>query len=109
VPSFVVTLGGLLLFYGLQLRVLGSTGTIRYPFGQAIAQIENFTLGPAVTYTILVIAVAVLAAAQFAARARYRREELPATGILTIAARLIVVTAALLATVWELNRAGGVP
>ena len=109
VPSFVVTLGGLLLFYGLQLRVLGSTGTIRFPFGQAIAQIENFTLAPAVTYTILAVAIALLAAAQLAGRARYRREQLPATGVMTIAARLALVTAALIATVWELNRAGGVP
>jgi D-xylose transport system permease protein len=38
VPSFVVTLGGLLLFYGLQLRVLGSTGAIRFPFGQTISR-----------------------------------------------------------------------
>ncbi|HEX6518784.1 MAG TPA: hypothetical protein VF070_02045 [Streptosporangiaceae bacterium] len=66
VPSFVVTLGGLLLFYGLQLRMLGSTGTIRFPFGQTVAQIENKTLGPAVTYPVLVIAVAVLVAVQLA-------------------------------------------
>ena len=109
VPSFVVTLGGLLLFYGLQLRVLGSTGTIRFPFGRTIAQIENKTLGPAVTYPILVVAMVALATAQLAGRARYRREQLPATGVITVVLRLAVVTAALAAAVWELNRAGGVP
>jgi D-xylose transport system permease protein len=109
VPSFVVTLGGLLLFYGLQLRVLGSTGTIRFPFGQTIAEIENKTLTPPVAYTVLVIAVAVLAGVQLAGWRRYRREQLPANTVIGIAARLALLTAVLAVSVWELNRAGGVP
>jgi D-xylose transport system permease protein len=109
VPSFVVTLGGLLLFYGLQLKVLGSTGTIRFPFGQTIAQIENKTLGPGVIYTGLVIAIALYGTGLLVSRARYRREQLPATPVVTIALRLALVTAALFAAAWELNRAGGVP
>jgi ribose/xylose/arabinose/galactoside ABC-type transport system permease subunit len=52
VPSFVVTLGGLLLFYGLQLHVLGTTGTIRFPFGRTIAQIENLTFETSSSYTM---------------------------------------------------------
>jgi D-xylose transport system permease protein len=109
VPSFVVTLGGLLLFYGLQLKVLGSTGTIRFPFGQVIAQIENKTLGPAVTYPGLVVAMALYGAALLVSRARYRREQLPAAPVLSITLRLVLVGAPLFAAVWVLNRAGGVP
>jgi D-xylose transport system permease protein len=52
VPSFVVTLGGLLLFYGMQLHVLGSTGTIRFPFGETIAQIENLTFEVGSSYAM---------------------------------------------------------
>jgi D-xylose transport system permease protein len=109
VPSFVVTLGGLLLFYGLQLKVLGSTGTIRFPFGQVIAQIETKTLGPAVTYPGLVVAIALLGAALLVSRARYRRERLPAASALSIALRLVLVGVPLFAAAWVLNRAGGVP
>src|SRR5206468_1188372 len=58
VPSFVVTLGGLLLFYGLQLYVLGDTGTIRFPFGQTISQIENVTFEAASSYLMAVGATA---------------------------------------------------
>jgi D-xylose transport system permease protein len=109
VPSFVVTLGGLLLFYGLQLKVLGSTGTIRLPFGQTIAQIENKTLSPAVTYSGLVVAIALYGAALLVSRARYRRAQLPAASAVSIALRVVLVGVPLFAAAWVLNRAGGVP
>jgi D-xylose transport system permease protein len=109
VPSFVVTLGGLLLFYGLQLKVLGSTGTIRFPFGQTIAQIENKTLGPAATYPGLVIVIALYGAALLASSARYRREQLPAASALSVGMRVTALAAALLAAAWVLNKAGGIP
>ena len=41
VPSFLVTLGGFLILFGLQLRVLGSTGSIQFPFEGTISGIRE--------------------------------------------------------------------
>lgn len=109
VPSFVVTLGGLLLFYGLQLRVLGSTGTIRFPFGQTIAQIENLTFEPASSYALAATAVVVCLAVMANNRRRERAANLPARSWAAIAARTAVVAGVVFVGVWELNRSAGLP
>src|SRR5690349_7082265 len=85
VPSFVVTLGGLLLFYGLQLRVLGNTGTIRFPFGETIAQIENLTFETGSSYAIAGAKIVVCLAALANHRRRNRAAGLPARSWLGIA------------------------
>src|SRR5690349_7953570 len=41
VPSFVVTLAGLIGWQGVQLAVLGKTGTINFPFNGGIAKLTN--------------------------------------------------------------------
>jgi D-xylose transport system permease protein len=109
VPSFVVTLGGLLLFYGLQLRVLGNTGTIRFPFGETIAQIENLTFETGSSYaiagTIVVVCLAVLANN----RRRNRAAELPARSWPGIAGRTAMLALVAFLSVWELNRSAGLP
>jgi len=109
VPSFVVTLGGLLLFYGMQLHVLGSTGTIRFPFGETIAQIENLTFEVGSSYAMAAAAVAAYAAAMANTRRRNRAAGLPARSWLAIGARVLVLAVLTLTAVWELNRAAGVP
>ena len=109
VPSFVVTLGGLLLFYGLQLRVLGSTGTIRFPFGQTIAQIENLTFETGSSYALAAAAVVVYLALMANNRRRNRAAHLPAYSWPAIAVRTAVLAVVVLVSVWELNRSAGVP
>ncbi len=60
VPSFVITLAGLLGFLGLQLVVLGRNGTVNMPSGSALLQFARGSfLSPAVSY-VLVAAVTVL-------------------------------------------------
>ena len=109
VPSFVVTLGGLLLIYGLQLRVLGDTGTIRFPFGETIAQIENLTFEVASSYLMAAGTVAVYLAALANNRRRHRRAGLATHSWTGIAVRTAVVAVVAFVSVWELNRATGVP
>jgi D-xylose transport system permease protein len=109
VPSFVVTLGGLLLFYGLQLRVLGSTGTIRFPFGQTISQIENLTFEAASSYLLAAGAVVAFLAILVNDHRRHRNAGLPTRSMPAIAVRTTAVAAAGFLAVWELNRSSGIP
>jgi D-xylose transport system permease protein len=109
VPSFVVTLGGLLLFYGMQLRVLGSTGTIRFPFGQTVAQIENLTFTDATSYVIVAAATVGYLLALANNRRRAREAGLPTQTWLGIGTRTAVLAVVALVSVWELNRGNGLP
>ncbi|NEC18228.1 sugar ABC transporter permease, partial [Streptomyces parvus] len=61
VPSFVITLGGLLGFLGVQLWILGPKGSINLPFDSglvAFAQLQF--LPPWLAYTLVVVGAAVL-------------------------------------------------
>jgi D-xylose transport system permease protein len=109
VPSFVVTLGGLLLFYGLQLRVLGNTGTIRFPFGETIAQIENVTFEAVSSYVMAAAVVTAYLLAAANGRRRTTAAGLSAPSWPAILARTLLVAAVAFAAVWELNRAAGLP
>ncbi|MGC4942171.1 sugar ABC transporter permease [Kribbella sp. DT2] len=60
VPSFVITLAGLLGFLGLQLLVLGKEGTLNIPFDSAIVKFATQSfLSPALAYGLVVVVVAV--------------------------------------------------
>ncbi|MEV6846754.1 sugar ABC transporter permease [Actinoplanes sp. NPDC051411] len=109
VPSFVVTLGGLLLFYGLQLRILGSTGTIRFPFGQAVAQIENLTFTTATSYGFVALATAGYLLALANSHRRTAKAELPSRSWLGIGVRTATLAVVATLSVWELNRGSGLP
>ena len=65
VPSFVITLAGLLSFFGLQFVVLGDKGTINLPRDSGLAQFsrERF-LSDTASYVLLVAAVLAYAAVQ---------------------------------------------
>ncbi|WP_329475621.1 sugar ABC transporter permease [Kribbella sp. NBC_01484] len=59
VPSFVITLAGLLGFLGLQLLVLGKEGTLNLPFDSALVRFATRSfLSPALSYGLIVVVVA---------------------------------------------------
>jgi ABC-type xylose transport system permease subunit len=59
VPSFVITLAGLLGFLGLQLLVLGKKGTLNLPFDSGIVKFATQSfLPPALAYGLAVVVVA---------------------------------------------------
>jgi D-xylose transport system permease protein len=72
VPSFVITLAGLLAFYGLQLSVLGDNGTINIPRESGLAEFARSRfVGDTVSYVLVaVISVAYLASRLFVIRRR---------------------------------------
>lgn len=109
VPSFVITLAGLLGFLGLQLFVLGKTGSINIPFDSLLVQFgQQWFLPPWASYTLVAIAALSYFASEFN-RARRRAEAgLSATPIALIVARSIQILALLGLATWYLNLARGV-
>lgn len=108
VPSFVVTLAGLLGWLGVQLHVLGDAGTLNV-FEPHIAAIATTSLPDAWGWALAIVASAVYGLSQFAEAARRRRAGLPARPVALVLAQTTVLVAIALATVWVLNRASGVP
>ena len=59
VPSFVITLAGLLGFLGLQLLVLGKEGSLNLPFDSALVGFATRSfLSPALAYGLIAVVVA---------------------------------------------------
>lgn len=74
VPSFVITLAGLLGFLGLQLKILGERGTINIPFDSGLVKFASqWFLPPWLSYLLVVLVAGVYFVSQiWEAR---RREE----------------------------------
>lgn len=108
IPSFVITLAGLLAWLGLQLRVLGSEGTLLV----ADPNIKNLTttyLPVPVGWTLAALAVATYTVIQTLKYRRRRRARVPVAPTTHVAARIVIVAAFVVAAVAVLNTWRGVP
>src|SRR3954453_5207568 len=76
VPSFVISLAGLLAFLGLQLALLGSQGAINLPFDSPLVEFAQLKFVPqGVAYVIVaIIAGGLFATGYLHARARHKAE-----------------------------------
>ena len=93
VPSFVITLAGLLGILGLQLKVLGDTGAINIPFDSALTKFAQQAFLPdVVAYVLALAVVAVYVVTRLRANARRN-----AAGLSTAPVRMVALRAALLA------------
>ena len=109
-PSFVSTLAGLLAILGLQLYILGSTGSINLPYGSALVDFGQTLIMPDVVSYALVALVGIVQVVTGLRTARRRREaglSSRSTGSLLFQAALITVV--LEAIVFYLNQSRGVP
>jgi D-xylose transport system permease protein len=97
VPSFVVTLAGLLALLGLQLKILGSNGSINIPFDSWIVEFMQVMYVPRPFSYVLVAAVPVAYAGIRVARDRRRKAE----GLSTGSRATTLVTAAVFLVVLE--------
>jgi D-xylose transport system permease protein len=98
VPSFVVTLAGLLGWQGVQQHVLGSTGTINV-FEPHISAITDSYLPHVWGWILAIGASGLYALSRFSEAARRRRAGLPASPIAVVVIRTALVAAiALVAT-----------
>ncbi|MFD6275679.1 sugar ABC transporter permease [Streptomyces sp. NPDC060209] len=110
VPSFVVTLGGLLAFLGTQLWLLRRQNAINLPYDSALVKFAQVWFVPeALAYAFMLLAAGgFLAVGLVRARSR-RRAGLSSVSPRWLAVQSLVLAAALLFAVYYLNRTRGVP
>jgi D-xylose transport system permease protein len=110
VPSFVVTLAGLIGWQGALLWVLGDTGTVNIPYDGAVAALANtFLADVAVGYGVAVIPVALYLVSLVRASRRRAKLGLPRLGATAIAVRAGGLGLLALAVAHVLNMTRGVP
>ncbi len=104
VPSFVMTLAGLLGFLGLQLLVLGKNGTVNLPPDSGLITFarQSFVTGVA-SYVLVLVAVGLYAATQLWAMSRRRSAGLSAQSLSTLAVKVGLLAAGSLYLTYYLN------
>lgn len=108
IPSFVVTLAGLLGWQGAQLAVLGDTGSLNLP-PSTITDLTGTFFEPAVGWATAIAAIAAFAAARFNARRRRTKANLPPEPLLNSVLPVVLAAAAVVVAVIILNADRGVP
>jgi len=108
VPSFVVTLAGLLAWPGFQLKVLGETGTINLN-DPKITGLTNTFYSDTVGWILAFVGIGVYAALALRARQSRVSQGLSAPQLGLVVLRIALVAVAILVAVWVLNDDRGVP
>jgi ABC-type xylose transport system permease subunit len=109
VPSFVITLGGLLALLGLQLNLLGTNGSINIPFSSWIVRFsqQTFVARP-VAYVLAALIAGGYLASQLARHRRRRRHSLSTAAPIAAIVKSVILLVALEAGCWYLNQDRGV-
>jgi D-xylose transport system permease protein len=108
IPSFVVTLAGLLAWPGAQLEVLGETGTVNVTDSVVTGLTSTFysdTFG----WILAFVAIGVVAAFTLLSRQRRVSAGLSAPPLGSLVLRIVLVAAAVLVATWILNDDRGIP
>ncbi len=109
-PSFVSTLAGLLAVLGLQLYLLGSTGSINLPYGSPLVSFGQLLVMPApVSYALAVVGPLAMLLTGLRTAARRRQAGLTPGSAAGLLARSAVLLAGLEAVAFYLNTDRGVP
>jgi simple sugar transport system permease protein/D-xylose transport system permease protein len=109
IPSFVITLAGLLGILGVQLWVLGEDGSINLPFDSPLVVFAQQMFLPSwASYIVIVLAVAANAWARLRTARRRERANLTYESTRSIIVRALVLLAALGSAAWYLNLSRGV-
>lgn len=109
-PSFVSTLAGLLAVLGMQLYVLGSTGSINLPYGSPVVNFGQLLVMPdTISHTLAAIPGIVLLVTGFRTIARRRAANLSAPSASSIVVRAVAITVVLELIVLYLNQDRGIP
>jgi len=109
-PSFVSTLAGLLAVLGLQLFILGSSGSINLPYGSPIVDLgQTLVMPPFVAYALVLAAGVAIFTSGYRTAARRRAAGLTPPSLGGILARALIFTVSLELVVYYLNEDRGVP
>jgi D-xylose transport system permease protein len=110
VPSFVVTLAGLLIWQGLQLKELGETGSVNLPVGGALQKFGQSSFVLNTLGYILAVVVSVLMFLSMVRQAQRRRAAgLAARPVAELAIRAGALLVLLVLVVYVLSQDRGVP
>ena len=108
VPSFVVTLAGLLAWPGAMLEVLGETGTVNIN-DPKILGLTNTFYSDTVGWILALVAIGAYATMALRGRQKRVSEGLSAPQLGLVVLRIGLVAVAVLVAVWVLNDDRGVP
>ncbi|MCY0150145.1 sugar ABC transporter permease [Hoeflea sp. G2-23] len=109
-PSFVATLAGLLALLGMQLYILGPTGSINMPFTSALVRFGQIMIMPAwLSYLVAVIPGALLVIGGIHTNQRRTAANLSSSGMSVTVVKAVSLTAALVFAVFYLGQGRGVP
>jgi D-xylose transport system permease protein len=108
IPSFVVTLAGLLAWQGALLRVLGDTGTVNITDSKILGLTGTF-YGDTFSWILAAVVIAAYAASGFLERLRRRRAGLEPPPIVGFALRLAAVAVGTIGAVAVLTSDRGLP
>jgi D-xylose transport system permease protein len=109
-PSFVSTLAGLLSVLGLQLYLLGSTGSINLPYESPLVNFGQMLVMPdAVSYVLAALPGIVLLILEYRTAVRRRAAGLSSHPVGRLLVRSMVLTVILESIVYYLNLDRGIP
>jgi D-xylose transport system permease protein len=108
IPSFVVTLAGLLAWPGAQLEVLGETGTVNITDPKITGLTSTF-YSDTIGWIVAILTIAATAAVTLLGRRRRLRQGLKAPPLGLGVLRIVMVSVAVLVAVWVLNDDRGLP
>jgi D-xylose transport system permease protein len=109
VPSFVITLAGLLAFLGVQLWLLGNTGAINIPFDSPLVKFAQLDFVPEwLSYVFVLGAAGALFATGFVHAQKRRRASLSAMSNRVLIIRSVLLLVILGVAVFVLNEDRGV-
>jgi D-xylose transport system permease protein len=108
IPSFVVTLAGLLAWNGAVLVLIGDQGTVVIQ-SQTIIDLANGFISAAASWVLVAVAIGGYALNQLARRRTRTSKGLPVDPVSLLALRIGVLAVALIAAVWVMNEDRGVP
>lgn len=109
VPSFVITLAGLLGFLGLQLWILGPNGSINIPFESWVVQFaQQSFLPPIVAYALAAVAAIGFGLSAYLSARRRKAHGLSTTSSVETIIKSVLLFVILAAAAWYLNTDRGV-
>jgi D-xylose transport system permease protein len=108
IPSFVVTLAGLLAWNGAVLLIIGDKGTVIIQ-SQLIIDLANGFISDTASYVLVAAAVVGFAAVQVARHRSRRAAGLPVDPVSLLVLRVVALGVALFAAAWVANQDRGVP
>ncbi|MGB3335610.1 MAG: sugar ABC transporter permease [Devosia sp.] len=109
-PSFVATLAGLLALLGMQLYLLGSTGSINLPFQSDLVRFGQIMIMPDwLSYLIAVLPGILLAIRGWRTSQRRVQAGLAPLAMRLVIAKAVALTVALGIAAWYLNLGRGLP